>query len=116
MMAPRSRAREPEDGEYCVESPLRTLARSLLREALFGSAYAPPPSRQAPPRAGTLRWTQETMITALHTFMQRTGRLPTEKEWGQPTPHGLPGKWAVRRHWGSRLALVRAVRKAEHDR
>ena len=87
----------------------RTLARSLLTEALGVALRCPTAPVQARTHDARRRWTQETIADAVEAFTNTHDRLPTREEWQHAKRCGLPALDTMRRHWGSRAALHQAI-------
>jgi hypothetical protein len=97
-----------------ADDPTRTLARSLLWEALGlpmpGAVRcdAPVALVSPPPRVFHKRgtWDRPRCLTAVQTFLARHRRDPTKGDWRNPGRHGLPTPTTVRRYWESEAACV----------
>ena len=87
----------------------RTLARSLLAEALGMSPMPGRPAQTLAHDASRQRQTQETIADAVEVFTTKYNHLPTRNEWQHAKRWGLPAFDTVRRHYGSRAALHQAI-------
>ena len=94
-----------------AEEATRALARSLLYEALVGTAPAAPPE----PVRGTATtgrhvvWEKATITAALVAFGAQYGRAPTHAEWNKPGVCGIPGSATIRAVFGSVAAGLRTA-------